>query len=122
MITKREEEIERKVPLLGDIPILGQAFRYDFKHTLKTELLIFLTPRVVHNEAEAEMIKEIEIQRINSWKPRPRCCTVRCLECQRSRGLVPANGARHAAAVDSSADDNSSGASAHVAEPSGDLS
>lgn len=65
MITKRDEETERKVPILGDIPVLGQAFRYDFKRSLRTELLIFLTPRVVHNEAEAEMVKEIEIQRIN---------------------------------------------------------
>ncbi|MSR59543.1 MAG: hypothetical protein EXS05_18190 [Planctomycetaceae bacterium] len=65
MITKRDETLERKVPLLGDIPVLGQAFRYDYKRSVRTELLIFLTPRVVHNDAEAESFKEIETQRIN---------------------------------------------------------
>jgi general secretion pathway protein D len=65
MITSSNTLEERKVPLLGDIPILGQLFRADFKRTRRTELLIFLTPRIIRNEEEAEMIKEIETQRIN---------------------------------------------------------
>lgn len=65
MITKRDESVERKVPVLGDVPVLGQAFRYDYKRTIRTELLIFLTPRVVASDAEAEIIKEIETQRMN---------------------------------------------------------
>src|SRR5581483_3014725 len=36
-----------KVPLLGDIPILGWLFRQDLKVNNKDELLIFVTPRVV---------------------------------------------------------------------------
>jgi type IV pilus assembly protein PilQ len=36
-----------KVPLLGDIPILGLLFRNNYKEDLKTELLIFLTPRLL---------------------------------------------------------------------------
>ena len=36
-----------KIPLLGDIPILGQLFRYTAKSNTKNELLIFLTPHVV---------------------------------------------------------------------------
>ncbi|RPI79193.1 MAG: hypothetical protein EHM42_12915, partial [Planctomycetaceae bacterium] len=46
MITNSHEVEERKVPLLGDIPFLGQLFRADFKRTRRTELLIFLTPRI----------------------------------------------------------------------------
>ena len=65
MITSSNTVEERKVPLLGDIPLLGQLFRADFKRTRRTELLIFLTPRIIRNEEEAEMIKEIETQRIN---------------------------------------------------------
>ncbi|HTI50015.1 MAG TPA: hypothetical protein VL475_03650, partial [Planctomycetaceae bacterium] len=65
MITKRDESVERKVPLLGDVPVLGQAFRYDYKRMIRTELLIFLTPRVLATDAEAEIIKEIETQRMN---------------------------------------------------------
>ncbi|MGQ0634313.1 MAG: secretin N-terminal domain-containing protein [Planctomycetaceae bacterium] len=65
MITKRNETVERKVPLFGDIPVLGQIFRYDFKRSQRTELLIFLTPRIIHSDEEAELFKEIETQRIN---------------------------------------------------------
>jgi type IV pilus assembly protein PilQ len=36
-----------KVPLLGDIPILGFFFRQDLKRNDKRELLIFVTPRVI---------------------------------------------------------------------------
>jgi general secretion pathway protein D len=37
-----------KVPLLGDIPILGQAFRTDRYTKSKTELYIVVTPHIVH--------------------------------------------------------------------------
>ncbi len=36
-----------KVPLLGDIPFLGRAFRFDTTKNTKRELLIFVTPRIV---------------------------------------------------------------------------
>lgn len=65
MITRREEVFERKVPMVGDIPIFGQLFRYDSKRTAKTELLIFITPRVIDSDADSEFIKEVETQRIN---------------------------------------------------------
>jgi general secretion pathway protein D len=37
-----------KVPLLGDIPLIGQAFRKDSKSSSKTELYIVVTPHIVH--------------------------------------------------------------------------
>ena len=37
-----------KIPLLGDIPILGQAFRTDKSTNSKTELYIIVTPHIVH--------------------------------------------------------------------------
>ncbi|MFD2177005.1 type IV pilus secretin PilQ [Veronia pacifica] len=36
-----------KVPLLGDIPLLGYLFRRDFENMSKRELLIFVTPRIM---------------------------------------------------------------------------
>jgi len=42
-----------KVPLLGDIPILGYLFKQTNKTTDKTELLIFLTPRIVKESVTA---------------------------------------------------------------------
>jgi type IV pilus assembly protein PilQ len=37
-----------KVPLLGDIPLLGFFFRNNSQSTVKTELLVFITPRIVN--------------------------------------------------------------------------
>jgi len=39
---------DSKIPLLGDIPLLGQLFRFSAKSSTKSELLIFLTPHIVH--------------------------------------------------------------------------
>ena len=48
------EQLERedvsKVPLLGDIPYLGYLFKTKTKSSTKTELLIFLTPKVVSDK------------------------------------------------------------------------
>jgi type IV pilus assembly protein PilQ len=42
-----------KVPLLGDIPIFGYLFKQTNKTNDKTELLIFLTPRIVKESVTA---------------------------------------------------------------------
>ena len=38
---------ESKIPLLGDIPVLGNLFKFSNHSNEKTELLIFLTPHIV---------------------------------------------------------------------------
>jgi type IV pilus assembly protein PilQ len=43
-----------KVPLLGDIPLLGYLFQRNGKATAKRELLIFVTPQILKNGAVAE--------------------------------------------------------------------
>ncbi len=42
-----------KVPFLGDVPYLGRLFRSDTVSEAKTELLVFLTPRIMNNQAIA---------------------------------------------------------------------
>lgn len=39
-----------KIPLLGDIPVLGNLFKTSNKQNNKTELLVFLTPRIVKED------------------------------------------------------------------------
>lgn len=39
----------KKVPFLGDIPVLGYLFKNNIKSTLQSELLIFITPRIVND-------------------------------------------------------------------------
>ncbi|WP_054999756.1 type IV pilus secretin PilQ [Pseudomonas cannabina] len=40
-----------KVPFLGDVPYLGRLFRRDVVSESKSELLVFLTPRIMNNQA-----------------------------------------------------------------------
>jgi type IV pilus assembly protein PilQ len=47
IFTMSEREDVSKVPLLGDIPVLGYLFKQRGKSSEKTELLVFLTPRIV---------------------------------------------------------------------------
>ena len=47
-----------KVPLLGDIPILGNLFKSTSKEKDKTELLVFLTPHIVKNATDAEKVRQ----------------------------------------------------------------
>lgn len=52
LITSRESEAENKVPLIGDIPFLGQLFRANFVSTQKTELLIVLTVDILRSDED----------------------------------------------------------------------
>lgn len=65
MITKNDNVLERKVPWVGDIPFVGRAFRYDSTVSRRTELLIFLTPRVIRNSADSEFIKVVESEKLH---------------------------------------------------------
>ena len=65
MITTLDDVTERKVPWLGDLPVVGKVFRTDIEKTRRTELLIFLTPRVIHNSLDSEMIKQVEASRLH---------------------------------------------------------
>ena len=66
LITNNKSEVTRRVPGLAEIPILGNLFRYDYTAEKRTELLIILTPRVVESEEDAELIKQMESDRM-SW-------------------------------------------------------
>ena len=66
LITREEEKTLRKVPLLGDIPLIGKFFRQEFNQTRRKELLIVLTPRIVRSPEEMEQIKQMEMARM-SW-------------------------------------------------------
>lgn len=59
----------QKVPLLGDIPLLGWLFRRTVRTTAQTELMIFLTPQVVAKPEElADLGRQLrsEMQRLDA--------------------------------------------------------
>jgi general secretion pathway protein D len=52
MMANDKESSETKIPLLGDIPVLGALFRYKANSDDKNELMIFLTPHIVRAPME----------------------------------------------------------------------
>ena len=59
---------ETKVPVLGDIPILGWLFRDTSESREKTNLYIFLTPRVIKNPGEADSVLQEKKGHMDSLK------------------------------------------------------
>ena len=53
-----ESEIKKKVPLLGDIPLLGWLFRWNSKSATKTNILIFVTPTIMTDVADAVAVRQ----------------------------------------------------------------
>jgi general secretion pathway protein D len=62
MMQERQLKSISQVPLLGDIPLLGRLFRYERNTKQKTNLIILLTPYIVHNELELQAIKERKLR------------------------------------------------------------
>lgn len=49
---------DNKVPILGDIPVLGNLFKYSGKTNEKTELLVLVTPTILTNPDDAAKVSE----------------------------------------------------------------
>ena len=51
-------EVKRKIPLLGDIPLLGWLFRWSSEQEERTNILIFVTPHVMSGAEDAAAVRE----------------------------------------------------------------
>ncbi|TGQ73024.1 type II secretion system protein GspD [Mesorhizobium sp. M00.F.Ca.ET.186.01.1.1] len=58
LIQSRNNVDRTQVPILGDIPILGNAFKQKTDSIGRTELIIFIRPRVVRDISEAREVTE----------------------------------------------------------------
>jgi general secretion pathway protein D len=72
LIQDRTQRIDTQVPVLGDIPIIGNAFKDKQNLIEKTELVIMLTPRVVRDLDEAQAVTEEYRRKIDNFAPAPR--------------------------------------------------
>jgi len=52
LMQKTQQGSDSKIPLLGDIPLLGNLFKRQVKSNSKTELMIFLTPHIVETPSQ----------------------------------------------------------------------
>ncbi|MBY8947338.1 type IV pilus secretin PilQ family protein [Pseudomonas sp. SH10-3B] len=53
VFSNTQSKVVDKVPFFGDVPYLGRLFRRDVLAEKKSELLVFLTPRIMNNQAIA---------------------------------------------------------------------
>src|SRR5262249_28305285 len=60
LISKNKNESHRSVPWLGDLPLIGNLFRYDSTVCERTELMIIMTPHIIRTAADAEALKREE--------------------------------------------------------------
>jgi general secretion pathway protein D len=67
LIQTTEEKRRTKVPILGDIPIIGLPFRTKKDTAVKTELLVILTPRVIPGAAglQESAVKDVTEQAVD---------------------------------------------------------
>jgi len=66
----RKKEVNQqinKIPLLGDIPLLGLLFRFEGEDVTNSEIVVFITPRIITHpglsEAEQQAYEETEFSR-----------------------------------------------------------
>jgi general secretion pathway protein D len=62
MLFQEDSRIKRKIPLLGDLPLLGGLFRHNQNTAANSELLIFVTPHVIDapNDMQPTIRKELD--------------------------------------------------------------
>ncbi|MFO7734704.1 MAG: type II secretion system secretin GspD [bacterium] len=62
LIKDTANESENKIPILGDIPVLGNLFKYTKTSNEKVNLLLILTPHIIESKADFNKIYERKIQ------------------------------------------------------------
>ncbi|MCL2700846.1 MAG: hypothetical protein FWE88_04035 [Phycisphaerae bacterium] len=65
LITAHDEKRDEKVPVLGDIPLLGWFFKHQKTVKQRTELLIILTPHVIRNNDDTDKMTDEQIEKMN---------------------------------------------------------
>jgi type II secretion system protein D len=69
LMEKSNLATDSKIPVLGDIPLIGNLFKRKVKDDSKTELLIFLTPYIVQDAAQLASVSDQE-RKSNEFAPK----------------------------------------------------
>ena len=67
LISRNETSGQTGVPLLKDLPLLGNLFRTDTMSGDQTELIILITPYVVENDLVAEQVTQAMRSQLGTW-------------------------------------------------------
>jgi general secretion pathway protein D len=68
ILRSEDSDILRKVPLLGDIPLIGLLFQSREKQKVNTELLVFITPVVVNNTTDLDGVNAPYRERLQQYR------------------------------------------------------
>jgi type II secretory pathway component GspD/PulD (secretin) len=60
LVKNQETTFNYKIPILGDIPIIGVLFKHSGKTRTKSNLVVFITPHVVTDNQHIDLEREIE--------------------------------------------------------------
>ncbi len=63
LVSEKISSTVNKVPLLGDLPILGWLFRSKKKDVRKSNLMLFITPKIIRNPMQNKELLKVEINR-----------------------------------------------------------
>jgi general secretion pathway protein D len=62
LVRSRKARQEKKVPVLGDLPLIGVLFRTSHEEMQKSNLVLVLTPHIVRDEEDLRAIHERKMQ------------------------------------------------------------
>jgi general secretion pathway protein D len=69
-LTDRQHDVQAAgIPLLSSIPLIGGLFGRQSRNTTETELFIFLTPRVIRTDEDAQRLTDPLRKRADQVKP-----------------------------------------------------
>jgi general secretion pathway protein D len=68
LIQDSEERARDRIPILGEIPVVGNLFGTTSNTNIRTELIVFLTPRVIRNPQDARDVSEELRSRLRSLR------------------------------------------------------
>jgi len=73
ILFQKDSLVERKLPLVGDLPLVGPLFRHYETLESNTELIIFITPEVIDEESMPAETEKAEVKMesmLGKLKPR----------------------------------------------------
>ena len=68
ILRSEDSDIKRKVPVLGDIPLVGEIFKSTERSKSSTELLAFITPLVVNSQADSDRLNDLPRRRLDQLR------------------------------------------------------
>ena len=71
LMSSNKSEGNAGIPLLKDIPGLGQFFRTNTGRSDRTELIVLITPYIIEDDNDAQAITEAFRKRLGDWAQKP---------------------------------------------------